>query len=128
MGSSILLGVLSTLILIIYAALATSAEDLFWSLFSAGAVIFLMPYVGMYLAFVGLRAKYPERERPFRIPGPECVGNLLAIACAAMVGLSVVLLIWSPVDGFKLPVIAGFAVSVIIGEVIVARAERRVRQ
>jgi len=128
MGASILLGVLSTLILIIYAALATSAEDLFWSLFSAGAVIFLMPYIGMYLAFVGLRARYPERERPFRIPGPEWVGNLVAISCAALVGLSVVLLIWSPVDGFKLPVIAGFAVAVMIGEVIVATAERRVRR
>jgi hypothetical protein len=41
----------------------------FWSLFAFSAVIFLLPYEGMLLAFVKMRIVDADHHRPFRVPG-----------------------------------------------------------
>lgn len=121
-GAALLLGLLSTVVILIYALLATSAEELFWNLFSAGAVVFLLPYVGVYFAFIKLRKIYPERRRPFRIWGPDSIGDGLALLCNLLLIGSISLLIWTPGEQIKWEVIAGVLVVLFVGEVIRKRA------
>ena len=70
--------------MLVYGLVASSAEELFWTLLSIFAMIFMLPYVLMSLAFIKLRLHDP-RPRPFRLP----LGNVGACLWAAVVGLHV---------------------------------------
>ena len=67
MGAALVMGLFSTSILILYGTLAGSGEELFWSLFAFSALIFLLPYLGLMLAFVRARTRDGTRPRPFRL-------------------------------------------------------------
>ncbi len=82
-GSTILCGVLSTVILLIAGFMAENTEEMFWALMSMTAMIFLMPYIILMFAFVKLRLT-DDTERPFRAP----VSNFGAIAIAIFVSLN----------------------------------------
>jgi amino acid transporter len=68
-GAAVLMGLVSTVVLVLYGFLSGSNEDLFWSLFAFSAVIFLLPYEGMLLTFVKMRITDPDHPRPYRVPG-----------------------------------------------------------
>ena len=70
-GASLLMGAVATVVLLIYGAIAGSNEDLFWSLFAASAVLFMLPYIGVVAAFYRARLVDGARHRPFRVPGGE---------------------------------------------------------
>jgi len=63
----ILTGTVSTLVIVLYGFMAGSAEDLFWTLFAFSSMIFLMPYLGLFPAFLKLRKTDASRERPYRV-------------------------------------------------------------
>lgn len=126
-GAAVALGVASTVILVLYGALAGSNEDLFWSLFAFSGVIFLIPYVGMMFAYVKLRRVDPNRERPFQVGGPGWFAPLLAAVCSAVLIVTIVLFVYVPGEGIQWPVLVGAVVLLAIGEIIVhanARADR----
>ena len=70
--------------MLVYGLVASSAEELFWTLLSIFAMIFMLPYVLMSLAFIKLRLHDPQ-PRAFRMP----LGNVGACLWAALVGLHV---------------------------------------
>jgi len=45
------------------------AFSLYYAVFAASSVVFLLPYLLMFPAALRLRIKDPERPRPFRVPG-----------------------------------------------------------
>ncbi|BFM15656.1 APC family permease [Maricurvus nonylphenolicus] len=122
-GASIIMGVSSTVILILYGFLVDSNEDLFWSLFAFSGVIFLLPYVGMLLAFIKLRLRDGEHYRPYKIPGNNTFASLLAVVCIAILILSITLFIYVPGEGVQWPVLIGTLFALLIGELAIRYAE-----
>ena len=123
-GAAVTMGVVGTSVLILYGFLAGSKEDLFWSLFAFSAVIFLLPYLGMMLAFVRLRVRDPDHARPFKIPGGPLVARLLAYLCFAILSLSILLFVYIPGEGVQWPVLLGALVLIALGEIAIRFAER----
>ena len=126
-GAAVLMGIVSTVVLLLYGFLALSNEDLFWSLFTFSAVIFLLPYLGMLLTFLKLRRTDPLHHRPYRIPGGMPLARLCAWACFTVLALSIVLFVYTPVDGVQWPVLIGVIVTLLFGEGVIRSAEKHRR-
>jgi len=115
-GAAVTLGAAMTAILLIYGFLSGSNEDLFWKLFAASAVIYMLPYIGACLAFYRARRVDPDRPRPYKAPGGDFVALLMTLVCSALLGLSIVLFMYVPGEGFDWPVVIGSVVSILLGE------------
>ncbi len=122
-GAAVLMGLVSTLTLSLYGFMAGSNEDLFWSLFAFSAVIFLLPYQGMLLAFVKMRVTDADHPRPYRIPGGLGVARALAYICMTILALSIVLFIYTPGEGIQWPVLLGVIATLVAGELVIRSAE-----
>lgn len=122
-GAALTMGLVGTAVLTLYGFLAGSKEDLFWSLFAFSAVIFLLPYLGMLLAFVKMRKADAEHPRPFAIPGGLLVARLLAYLCFAILSLSIFLFVYTPGEGIQWPVLLGAAALIGLGELAIRVAE-----
>ncbi|MFD2166323.1 APC family permease [Thalassotalea euphylliae] len=53
-GASVLTGVVSTSAILVYGLMASNAESLYWSLFSFANLLFLMPYLALFPAYLTL--------------------------------------------------------------------------
>lgn len=124
-GAAVAMGVVSTAVLLLYGLMASSNEDLFWSLFSFSAVIFLLTYIGMMLAFLKLRRDDGQTERPFKVPGGPMVARLLACTCLGVIVLAITLFIYVPSEGMQWAVLIGTIVTMLLGEVLVRIAEKQ---
>ena len=78
------MGVVSTIVLMLYGFMSGSNEDLFWSLFAFSAVIFLLPYEAMLLTFVKMRIVDADHPRPYRVPGGLGAARAAAWTCFAV--------------------------------------------
>jgi amino acid transporter len=127
-SAAILTGVVSTLVICVYGLVAGSAEDLFWTLFSFSTVVFLLPYLLMFAAFVALRRADPGRARPYRVPGGELTAIVLAMICGIFVLQAIALFFWSPdSDREPLQTLAigiGVIATIIVGELLIAATRR----
>jgi amino acid transporter len=103
--------------------MAGTNEDLFWSLFAFSAVIFLLPYEGMLLAFLRLRLRDPDHPRPYRVPGGQAAARLVAWTCFAVLALSIVLFMYTPGEGVEWTVVAGVVFTLIAGDIVIRFAE-----
>jgi amino acid transporter len=126
-GAAVLMGLVSTVVLVMYGFMAGSNEDLFWSLFAFSAVIFLLPYEGMLLAFVKMRVVDGSHPRPYRVPGGLNAARITAWVCFAVLGLSILLFMYTPGAGAEWAVVAGVAITLAIGEVVIRFAENHRR-
>ncbi|WGL15321.1 APC family permease [Microbulbifer bruguierae] len=124
-GAAVLMGVMSTLVLVLYGLLVNSNEDLFWSLFAFSGVIFLLPYVGMFLAFLKMRRVDGARARPFRVPGGDGFARALTYFCVAILAGSIFLFIYTPGEGVQWPVLIGSIVTLLLGELAILWAEKQ---
>ena len=129
LGAAVSLGVCMTLVLIGFGAMAGSNEELFWKLFAASAVIYMLPYIGACLAFYRARTKYPDRPRPFKAPGGNGVALLMTVVCSSILGMSIVLFMYVPGEGIDWLIVVVSIASIAIGEVAIRYAEHeRVRK
>jgi amino acid transporter len=124
-GAAVIMGIVSTLVLVLYGVLAGSKEELFWSLFAFSAVIFLIPYIILVFAFLRMRHMDPDRHRPFLIPGGEVFAKLITWTCAGILGLSMVLFCYTPGEGMQWPVFVGAVVITACGELVIRITEAR---
>ncbi len=123
-GAAVLMGIVSTVVLVLYGFLSGSNEDLFWSLFAFSAVIFLLPYEGMLLTFLKMRVEDPDRARPYRVPGGMAVARLTAWVCIVVLALSIVLFMYTPGAGVEWAVLIGVVVTLAIGELVIRTSEK----
>jgi amino acid transporter len=133
-GAFIITGIVGTAVMIIYSFFAKTSQDLFWTLFAFSSMVFLLPYLGQFPAFLKLRKMDPDLERPYRVRGGSFIGWLLVILCEIFMAQAVVFFVWvpgEPIDwSFSGPVIIGVVLTIIIGEILIrtSAAKKRRRQ
>ena len=127
-SAAIITGVVSTVVMIVYGFLAADAEDLFWTLFAFSSIVFLLPYLLLFAAFVRLRMVDRERLRPYRVPGGNNVARFLAAVCAVFILQAIVLFVWVPgeaTDWMKAASIGiGVLLTLAVGEWLIQRSAR----
>ena len=127
LGAAFAMGGVGTATLLLYGFLSNSNEDLFWSLFAFSAIIFLLPYIGMLLAFIRLRITDADRVRPYKVPGGSKTAIFLAWVCIVVLTLSIVLFVYTPGEGFQWQVALGAFVMIAIGEALIRYSELKSR-
>ena len=127
-GAAVTMGLLITVVLLAYGFVGGENAELFWNLFAASAVLFLLPYVGAVLAFWYARKNDAERPRPYRVPGGNGVAGLITIVCTGILLLSIFLFMYVPGEGFSLEVVIGSVTAIVLGEIAIFRAEHENRQ
>jgi amino acid transporter len=124
-GAYIITGIISTLVLAFYGLLPTSEDQFFWSLFAFGSIIYLLPYLAIFPAFLKLRHDDPDTPRPYRFPGGNFVGWVAAVVCLIFIVQAIVFFIWVPglpLDGlYTIPILVGIVVTVVVGELLLSR-------
>lgn len=128
-GAFILTGIVSTVVIILYGFMAGNAEDLFWTLFAFSSMIFLMPYLALFPAFLKLRHDDPQAVRPYRVPGGKPVAIILAVICELFIIQAVVLFVWvpgQPMDwAFAAPVLIGVLITLVVGEILISVSAKK---
>lgn len=121
-GAYLLTGVISTLVLVVYGFMAGSNEELFWTLFAFSSIIFLLPYLALFPAFLKLRATDTNAKRPFQIPGGMPLAATIAVICEIFIIQAILFFIWvpgQPIDwAYAVPVLVGVLVTIVAGEVL----------
>lgn len=134
-GATILLGIVSTVVILAYGFIASSSDDLFWTIFAFSSVIFLFPYVFMFPAFLKLRKIDPNAKRPFKLSGGNVVA-FIAVAFGLFFVIQAIILFvfpdifsgtveWITYSG---PVLLGIIITVAIGEYFVITAKSRMKE
>ena len=128
----ILTGTVSTLVIVLYGFMAGSAEDLFWTLFAFSSMIFLMPYLGLFPAFLKLRKTDASRERPYRVPVNNMAARIIAVICELFIIQAIVFFIWvpgEPIDwAYAGPILVGVVITLLLGELLLFLAARKKAQ
>jgi len=128
-GAYIVTGIVSTLVLIIYGFFAASNEELFWTLFAFSSIVFLLPYLALFPAFLKLRKMDKDIKRPYKVPGGNTLAWIMAVICVLFIIQAIVFFIWvpgEPIDWtFAGPVLIGVLVTLIIGEILLYFSSRQ---
>ncbi len=128
-GAYLITGVVSSLVLVIYGFVAGSNEDLFWTLFAFSSIIFLLPYLALFPAFLKLRSVDPAIHRPFKVPGGKALAAAIAVVCEIFILQAILFFIWvpgQPVDwAYALPVLIGVVITILAGEVLLWWSRRK---
>ena len=91
----LVMGAISTVLLVGNAALASRADNVFWLIFKLSGICFLVSYLMVFPAFIVLRRKRPDQPRPYRMPGGPVAAWSGAIVCWLFV-LGACLLFFKP--------------------------------
>jgi amino acid transporter len=125
LGASIITGIVSTVVIVLYGLIASTAEDLFWTLFKFSTIVFLLPYLLMFPAFIALRRGHQAQPGGFRLGGGHGVALLLMVLCMLFIVQAIVLFVWVPGKPFltvdTLAIVSGTVLVVVIGEVLTRR-------
>lgn len=128
-NAAIITGVTSTVVIALYGLMAGSAEDLFWTLFAFSSIVFLLPYLLMFAAFIALRRQDAAQERPYRVPGGQVGAWLAVILCSVFIVQAIVLFIWVPGAEQSLQkttaIVVGVLLTLLAGEWLIRRARKR---
>lgn len=119
-GSAVLLGIVSTGLLIFYGITASTSENLFWTLLAFTSIIFFLPYIVLSFTFLKLRKIDSDIKRPFKVPFGKKTAYLVAIVhCIFLIFSSISFLI--PPEGddpqiYVISLVTGLILSIGCGE------------
>lgn len=81
-----LMGIISTILIVLNYALSGDANDIFWTLFSFASIVFMFNYLFMFPA--ALKLKYTDKTpRQYEVPGGKLgmwVCSVLCFVCVAL--------------------------------------------
>ena len=114
---SILLGLISSVLIILNYVLSGDANDIFWTLFSFSSIVFMLNYLFMFPA--ALKLKYTDNTpRQYEVPGGKAGMWVCAGICFICVALACYFLVdwdtgsygfWMQLIGLILTFISGYA-------------------
>jgi len=125
-GASVVSGVISTVVIIIYGFIAKNAGELFWHVVSFSLVVGLFSYAMLFPSFIILRIKDKDIKRPYRVPGPNWFAIMLAVVAEIFILVALWILFIQPGKDFMrsaLPIILGVLIVIVIGEIFVNRSK-----
>jgi amino acid transporter len=129
----VVMGVVSTALLLGNALLSARADNVFWMVFKLSGICLLIAYLLLFPAFLILRRRRPEQPRPYRMPGGPGVAWLASVSCWLFVALSC-LLFFRPAPTAGDPasavreswlLLAETLVTLAVGLAVMPRRERR---
>ncbi len=127
-GASLVSGMISTVVIVIYGLIARNAAELFWQVISFSCVVNMLSYLILFPVFVILRKNDRDTKRPYRIPGPDWFAVVLAIMAEAVVFVAVLIWVIQPGREFvrsTLPMMVGVVITILVGEVLVTRSAKK---
>jgi glutamate:GABA antiporter len=131
-GAYVVTGIISSVVLVVYGFMAGSNEELFWTLFAFSSIIFLLPYLAMFPAFLRLRTLDKDIKRPYRVPGGKVLATIIAVVCEIFILQGILFFIWvpgQPVDWtYTISILVGVVVTIIIGEVLLWRSKKPAKE
>ena len=98
----IVMGVISTILIVLNFFLSEDANEIFWSIFSFSSLIFFLPYLFMFPAALTLRKKAQAVEDGYRVPGGTAGLTVCVVLCEACLLLSIFFLFKDAGAGFPL--------------------------
>ena len=130
-GSAVTSGIVASAVCLLGAVMERLSPDssLFWSFFALNLVMLLLSYLPVFPAFLALRQRFPDAERPFRVPGGGGFLKCLAYVPMALIALSIVFTA-VPLSTDRetlatiLPITVGSIISVLLGELLIAVRRR----
>ena len=128
-GANITNGVIASAVVLI--APLIPSEDVFWSFFALNMVTLLLSYIMLFPAFRKLREIDPDTPRPFRVGGGRTRLALMTYVPMLLVVLAVIFAIvpFSRAElAEKIPLLAGTALAIGVGEWIAAGTGRKRRR
>ncbi len=130
-GASVLSGLVSSTAIIAYGLMTQSAEALYWSLFSFANLIFLLPYLLLFPAYLVLKKQEPARHDGWIIPGNRWVTRLIVFLPLLFTAQAIVFFIippgtFDPVHTFS--TLTGLSVVICIGEWICQRNPAQLKE
>ncbi|GKX31094.1 amino acid transporter [Vallitalea longa] len=116
--SYVLMGVISTVLIVLNFLLSGSANDAFWTILSFSFLIFFLPYLWLFPSAVKLRNKDTDVERPYKVPLGKFGLYLSSILGFLFIALGVILLFvtgegWDSL--YHLTLIIGFILTTLFG-------------
>ena len=126
-GAALINSVVASVVVVLGVILSQLGfDDLFWAFFALNLVAFLAAYIPIFPAFLNLRKKDPDKERPFRAPGGKAMSYVLAIIpmiliIASIIFTAVPFSFDSETLQSVLPITIGAVLVFIIGEVLVSK-------
>lgn len=83
----IVMGVVSTILLVLNYALSGDANDIFWTIFAFSSIVFMLCYLLMFPAAVKLKFS-DNTPRVYEVPGGKAGMVICAVLCFLSVGLA----------------------------------------
>lgn len=115
-GLYYIMGIISTLLIVLNFALSGDANEIFWTLLSFSMLIFLLPYLFMFPAAVKLRTSDPDTVRPYRVPGGKAGITICAVLCELLIAMSIFFMFKDAGTGYALWVlIIGTLITTALG-------------
>ena len=110
-----LLGIISSVLIILNYALSGDANDIFWTIFSFASIVFMLNYLFMFPAAIKL--KYTDdTPRNYEVPGGKAGMWICGILCFIFVALACYFLVdWDPTGYAFWMQIIGVALTVLVG-------------
>jgi glutamate:GABA antiporter len=94
----VIMGLISTSLLVGNAAFASTASNVFWMIFKLSGLCFLISYLMVFPAFLLLRYKQPDKPRPYRLPLGTAGAWAASIICTVFIA-GCCLLFFQPAPG-----------------------------
>lgn len=111
-----ILGIVSTVLIVLNYSLSGDANEIFWTIFSFSTLIFFLSYLFMFPAAIKLRLSDPDTPRPYHVPGGNWGITVCAIIGEIVIGACVVFLFKDSGGGFPMWVlIIGTLLTTITG-------------
>jgi amino acid transporter len=125
----VVMGFVSTGLLVGGALLSSSQSNIFWMTFRLTALCLLLCYLLVFPAFLVLRKRQPDQPRPYRVPGGPAGAAIAAGVCTLYIfGASVLIFVPSPTSQAPLReglILGGLTLAtIVIGYLLIPRRHR----
>src|SRR5262249_35281105 len=84
----LVMGVVSTVLLLGNALLSDRPSNIFWMMFKLSGICFLLSYLLLFPAFLILRRTRPDQPRPYRMGGGPGVAWVTSVVCWLFIALA----------------------------------------
>jgi len=129
--SYILMGVISTGLIVLNFGLGESANDAFWTILSFSFLVFFLPYLWLFPAAIKLRITDSKTERPYKVPGGMPGLIISGVLGFAFISLGIFLLFFTG-EGFDPlyhgTLIIGTGLTTIFGVYLYKRSQKVIKQ